>query len=352
MSENPWKPSARIREPAELLKPIRDPAGWYPADFAGTRCWSYELSGREIGQVMDAVVRVERRGLRLMDITREEFPLPTLGAALLDIRGELLDGRGFALIRGLPVEGRTREQTAVAFWGIGAYMGRAISQNRQGHLLGHVTDLGGDYAKVRGYMTRAHMKFHCDRADFLSLCCLHPARSGGAHRICSSVTLYNEMLRRRPDLVKELTFRFYRARKGELPPGVTEPWVRQPIFSVKDGYFAARGASAAIAKGQKLPGVPPLTAAQQEAIEMYRALADEIAIDIDFQPGDISYVNNHVTLHSRTEFEDWPEPERKRHLLRLWLSTDGARPVHEDIEREIRGVVLPDTELKASLEVV
>lgn len=350
MSENPWKPGSRERAPAELLKPIKDPAGWYPQDYDGTQCWAYRLSDREVGELMDAVADTERHGLGLMDISRDDFLLPTLGEALLEIRDEVMNGRGFALIRGLPVEGRTREQTAAAFWGIGTYMGQAISQNRQGHLLGHVTDLGGDYAKVRGYMTKAHMKFHCDRADILSLCCLQPAKSGGAHRVCSSVTLYNEMLRRRPDLVKELTFRFYRARSGELPPGVTEPWSRQPIFSVQDGYFAARGASAAIAKGQKLPGVPPLTSAQEEAIEMFKALTEEIYIDIDFEPGDISFVNNHVTLHSRTAFEDWPEAERKRHLLRLWIS-NRMRPVHADIETEIRGVTVEGTVLKASLEV-
>ncbi len=350
MSENPWKPSARVRKPAELMKPVEDPAGWYPQDFADSRCWMYRLNEREVAELMDAVAETERRGLALIDITQEEFRLPTLGAALTDIRDEVMEGRGFALIRGLPIAGRSREQTAAAFWGIGTYVGQAISQNRHGHLLGHVTDLGGDYAKVRGYMTRAHMKFHCDRADILSLCCLQPAKSGGAHRVCSSVTLYNEMLKRRPDLVEALTFRFYRARNGELPPGVTEPWTRQPIFSVQDGYFAARGASAAIAKGQQLPGVPRLTPAQEEAIAMYKTLAEEIYVDIDFEPGDISFVNNHVTLHSRTAFEDWPEAERKRHLLRLWIS-NGMRPVHADIEKEIRGVTVADTVLKASLDV-
>lgn len=350
MSENMWIPSNRDREPAVMGQPLKDPAGWYPADHNGNEHWMYCLSEREIGEIMDAVQRAEDRGLSLMDITRDEFPLPTLGEKLTEIQGEVMDGRGFAMIRGLPVEGRTREQTATAFWGIGTYMGEAVSQNGKGHLLGHVTDLGGDYAKVRGYMTKAHMKFHCDRADILSLCCLHPAKSGGAHRISSSVTVYNEMLKRRPELVKELTFRFYRARNGEIPPGEIHPYTRQPLFSITDGYFAARGASAAIAKGQKLEGVPPLTEAQEEAIAMYKALAEELYIDIEFQLGDITYVNNHTTLHSRTAFEDYPEPERKRHLLRLWLS-NRMRPVHEDIEKEIRGCTVEGTVLKASLEV-
>ena len=256
----------------------------------------------------------------------------------------------FALLRGLPVERMTRFQAAVAFWGIGQHIGKPVSQNNKGHLLGHVKDLGGDYNKVRGYMTRAHMGFHCDRADMLSLCCLHPAKSGGEHRICSSVTLYNEMLKRDPNLVHALFERFYRARAGEIPPGETEPWTRQPVFSITDGYFAARGANAAIRKAQGMPGVPKLTDVQVAAIDMYKKVADEIAFLIKFEIGDISYVSNHTVLHSRTAFEDFPEPERKRHLLRMWIST-GTRPMHPDIERDFHGVIIPGLKLTAPLDV-
>ncbi len=351
MTSNPWRTSPRHREPADIMQPIVESGAWRPEQYANSKEWIYQLNEREIGEIEDAVERIQASGLELINVTKDDFELPTLAAGLAEIRDEVMRGRGFALLRGLPLEGRTREQTALAFWGIGHHMGRANSQNTNGHLLGHVTDLGGDYAKVRGYMTKAHMKFHADRADILSLCCLHPAKSGGAHRICSSVMLHNEMLKRNPQLVKELTFRFYRARKGEIPPGESHPWTRQPIFSVTDGYFAARGASAAIAKAQKLEGVPPLTEAQKEAIAMYQDLCDELGINIDFQIGDISFVQNHVTLHSRTAFEDWPEPERKRHLLRLWIC-NGERPIHEDIDKELRGVAPKGTTPKASLEVV
>jgi hypothetical protein len=346
---NTWRPSRRYREPAELMQPIVDPAGWYPQEMKGEQ-WIYRLSEDEIAEVLDAVAATEAHGLALKDITRDNFPLPRLGKQLLDIREELMEGRGFALIRGLPVEGRSRAQTAAAFWGIGAHIGRAVSQNKHGHLLGHVKDLGGDYAKVRGYMTKAAMGFHADRTDILSLCCLSPAKAGGEHRICSSVTLYNEMLKSRPDLVKELTARFYSMRNGATPPG-EQPWIRQPIFSVQDGYFAARGPGAKVIKAQQLPGVPTLTEAQQEAIRMFNETAPKIALDIEFERGDISYVMNHVMLHSRTDFEDWPEPERKRHLLRLWLAT-GMRPVHPDIAYLLRGTLSEGAEDPTPLEVV
>lgn len=348
--KNLWAPGARTRKPAKLMEPIIDPAGWYPEELNPDE-WIYRLSEDEIAEIFQAVNTVEAAGFELKEITAEQFPLPKLGPRLVDIRDEVMEGRGFALVRGLPVQDRSRFQNAVAFWGLGAHIGKARSQNKHGHLLGHVKNIGEDYAKARGYMTKAAMDFHCDSADILSLCCLSPAKSGGEHRICSSVTLYNEMLKTRPDLVKELTARFYLARKGDIPPGETEPWDRLPIFSVTDGYFAGRGISAHMAKAQKIPGVPKYTEAQEEAIRMYKETAPKIAIDIDFEQGDISYVSNHVMLHSRTDFEDYEEPERKRHLLRLWLST-GMRPVHPDIARMLRGVPIEGDEDPTPLDVV
>lgn len=352
MYSNPWTPSRRHREPAELMKPIVDPAGWLPQDFEANDGWIYRLSDGEISEIVDAVDMVEAKGLAILEVTRDNFPLPRFSKALADIRNELTEGRGFALLRGLPIEGRTEAQTVKAFWGIGSHLGRVTPQNNQGHVLGHVKDLGGDYAKVRGYMTRAEMRFHSDSADILSLCCLHPAKSGGEHRICSSVALYNKMLESRPDLVEELSKRIYRVRMGKIPPGETEPWVREPTFSVEKGYFAAKGLGAFVRKAQDLPGVPKISEKLDEAIGVFMQMAREIAMDIKFERGDISYVFNHVTLHSRTQFEDWPEPERKRHLLRLWLSTDGYRPLNPDIARALRNVYLGDTKIQAPLEAV
>ena len=349
MAQNTWARSARERQPAEASKPLVDPAEWYPDDFRNSEEWLWRLSDAEIAEIEAAVAGVEARGLDIKDIRRADVPLPGFATALADIRDELLDGRGFVVIRGLPVKRMSRAQTAAAFWGIASYMGEAISQNAQGHLLGHVKDLGTDYTKVRGYQTRAHMAFHADQCDILSLCCLHPAKSGGAHRICSSVALHNEMLKRRPDLVNELTWKFYRSRSDDISPGET-PYIRQGIFNYQDGYFAARGVSANIAKAQNLPGVPKFTAAQVEALDMFKALAPELSMDVDLQQGDMSFVLNHVTLHSRSEFEDWPEPERKRHILRLWLTTHGRRPLPEEFAQQMVGIRVAGAIPKAPLD--
>ncbi len=347
---NNWQPSTGKREPAQLGKPIVDPAEWYPQDMDGKDFWIWDLSDGELSEVRSAVAGAEAAGRDLMEIEKDNFAIPTLSEGLAKIRKELTDGRGFALLRGLPADEMTHAQYAAAFWGIGKYIGDPLCQNAKGHMLGHVKDLNEDYSKARGYMTNAHMAFHCDQADLIALGCVHNAKAGGHHMVCSSVALYNEMLRRDPEAVALLGQLFYRSRQGEIPPGESDPWVRQPVFGFKDGFFAARGVSAAIDKAQGLPGVPDLTDKERAALKLFKEMAPELAIEIPFQHGDILFMCNHVTLHSRTEFEDWPEPERKRYLLRLWLHTHGARPVPEEISRWSNGVYTAETRFFAPLD--
>jgi hypothetical protein len=353
MAANPWRPSERRRQPAKLMEPIVESGCWYPDQLARTDYWVYRLSEGEIADIMDAVARVEARGLDIKDISRDDFPLSGAAATLRDIKKELMEGRGFALIRGLPIGGRTRYQNAAAFWGVSTHMGKPFSQNAEGHLLGHVINKGATMQDPtgRGYRSNEELGFHADGCDITALFCLETAKSGGQHRICSSVAVYNLMLQRRPELADALSFYFYMTRRGEIPVGETKPWFRQPVFSVKDGYFTARGASNTLKRAQRLEGVPKLTPAQIEAIEVYQQLANELAIDIDFEHGDMSYAQSHVTLHSRTAFEDWPEAERKRHLLRLWMTAGGERPLVPEVSREIeRGITVEGVELVAPLE--
>src|SRR5439155_26681195 len=141
-------------------------------------------------------------------------------------------------------------------------------------------------------------RFHTDACDYVGLLCLHPSKRGGESRIASSVTVYNRMLERRRDLVKVLTEDFYRSRSGEVSMGEL-PYFKQPIFSFTRGYFSATGVGAAIDKAQELPGVPKLTPSQKEAVEVYRQIVEKCALDIDFQRGDIQFINNLVILDTR-----------------------------------------------------
>lgn len=339
---------------AQPMQPVVDPAGWLPDDLRDVVAWSYRISERDSDELAAAVAAVRRHGVPIVEVARENFPLGGFADILSDVRRELMDGRGIVMLRGFPVERFDREEAAIAYLGLGGYLGKTMSQNKQGHILGHVKDLGGDYADAhtRGYMTNAEMRFHTDACDYVGLLCLRTSRSGGESRIASSVTVYNRILERRPDLAKVLTEDFYRSRSGETNAG-DAAFFKQPIFSFADGYFSATGAGAVIDKAQDLPGVPKFTPAQKEAIEVYRATVEESAVDIEFQPGDIQFLNNFVMLHTRRGFEDWSEPARKRHLLRLWLSDPAGRPIPAEQRsgRAGRGVRLDGVPLVAPLDV-
>lgn len=339
------------RQPAAPLKPVADPAGWTPSQFCEAEPWVQQLGPDDITDIMGAVARVERSSTPLTGIARADFDLPVAGRAFERIYEELTEGAGIVQLRGLPVRDMTRRQAAIAFIGIGTHFGTRRSQNAAGHVLGHVKDLGFDYddPKARGYQTSAAMGFHTDPCDFVALLCLKTAQSGGESRIVSSVNIYNEMLKRRPDLVEELAADFYWTRHGEIAPD-EEPFYRMPVFSFVDGYFSGRGVSSHILKAQALPGVPPFTAAQQEAIELFRALAHELAVDIPFKEGDFQILSNHVMLHSRRPYEDWENQAKKRHLLRLWLSHPGCRPVPELVRENFEGIEVAGYTPKAPLE--
>jgi hypothetical protein len=333
------------------MQPVVDPAGWTADEIARSSEGTHLLSNRHIAELDSAIAALHEQGLGLLDITRERFPLPTLGPLLRDIREELLDGCGFALIRGFPVARYAIEDAAMAFYGIGAWLGRAVSQNAKGHVLGHVRALGG-HAQAnplhRGYQTNEALRFHADSCDIVGLLCLRAAKSGGLSAVASSITVYNALLERRPDLVAELVRQWYMDRRGEVPAG-KKPWYRLAVYSVKDGYMSSRGGGTHIMSAQRFPEVPRLTDAQREALEVKARLTEELCLYQTFEPGDMQFLHNHVMLHARTAYEDYDEPERKRHLLRLWLTTDGARPLVAAYAERINGIVVPGSRLTAPL---
>jgi hypothetical protein len=335
------------------MQPVVDPADWSPASLGPVPDWSYRITARDRDELLAAVEHFRKLARPLSAVDRTSFPLPRLKDVLADIRSELMDGRGIVMVQGFPIDQLDRAGVALAYMGFGAYLGEKMVQNRHGHVLGHVKDLGENYGTTgRSYNTNAQVRFHSDACDYVGLLCLHPAKQGGDSRVASSVTLYNKMLERRPDLVEVLTRDFYRSHNGEMTPG-TCPWYKQPIFCFTDGYFSAIGAGSTIDKVLRLPGVPPLTPAQQEAIALYRSIVEEFAVDIEFKAGDIQFLANQVTLHSRRAFEDWPEPHRRRHLLRLWLRDPAGRPLPKEQRgsRRDRGVQIEGLKMTAPLDV-
>ena len=317
--------------PARRL--IEGPSVWIGAQLRDREAeWSYRLSPSEIAEVENAARAVRARGLDLAEIRRADFPLPTLGPVLERLRSEVLNGRGFVLLRGLPVENRPIEESATAYWGIGNYFGSARSQNAKGHLLGHVYDLGEGLTainpNIRGYATAERQNFHIDRCDLVALLCLRRAKAGGLSAIVSSMTLHNVMAERRPDLLERLYQPFPVDRRGEVPEGKA-PFYEAPVFNEHAGYVSVLYSRQYIGSAQRFPEARRLAAEDIEALDMFAELANdpELRLDMTFMPGDIQFLHNHTILHARTEYEDWPEPERKRHLLRLWLSPPEARPL-------------------------
>jgi hypothetical protein len=318
--------------PVRSRPPIEGPSAWVGADMRTREAeWSHRLSPSEVAEIETAVQAVQARGLDLTDIYREDFPLPTLGPVLDQLRSDVLDGRGFVLLRGMPVENRPVAESATAYWGVGTYFGSARSQNAKGHLLGHIYDLGGrseTNPNIRSYATAERQNFHIDRCDVVALLCLRRARSGGLSAIVSSMTLHNVMAARRPDLLERLYQTFPVDRRGEVPEGKA-PFYEAPVFNEHAGYLSVLYSRLHIGSAQRFPEAPRLTAEDIEALDMLAELAGdpELRLDMTFMPGDIQFLHNHTILHARTAYEDWPEVERKRHLLRLWLAPPGARPL-------------------------
>jgi Taurine catabolism dioxygenase TauD, TfdA family len=274
--------------------------------------------------------RLELDAGALNGLAPAEFPLPTLAPRLTAVTEQLLHGRGFVLLRGLPVERWGTRLSAVAFYGLGVHIGRPRTQNAQGHLLGHVRDLGlrSDDPNVRIYQTHERQTFHTDSADVVGLLCLQTAKSGGLSALVSSMTLYNELRERRPDLALRLFAPFATDRRGEVPVG-QKPYFAIPVFNWYADALSAIYQRQYIDSAQRFADAPRLTPADISALDLLDALTDDPALHLTMtlERGDLQFVHNHTLLHDRTSFDDFPEPARRRYLLRLWLAPPGGRPL-------------------------
>ena len=347
--------------PIGLPARIDGPSAWVgPVMAAGSSEWCMTLTPDDLAEIVAAT----EPWLADADITQivsaAQFPLPGLAPRLAGWLAELQTGRGFVLLRGLPVAQWGRRRSAVAFYGLGAHLGRARSQNAQGHVLGHVKDMGlsSTDPRVRIYQTHERQTFHTDSCDIVGLLCLHPAKTGGLSALVSSVTLYNTLRAGWPDLAAALFQPLATDRRGEIAPG-SKSYFEIPVFNWFDGHFAAIYQRQYIDSAQRLPEAPRLSAVQVRALDQLDALTNDPALHFTMalEPGDIQFVHNHSLFHDRTAFEDWLEPQRRRHLLRLWLSPPQAQALPavyaqrygSVIPGERGGVVLQGVELNAPL---
>ena len=313
-------------------RPIDAACAWTGAELQSRTDWIRPFKPSELAEIDAAVRAVQRRGLDWVDVSRDDFALPTFAGEIANIAQELETGLGMIMLRGLP-QTYTPDELRLAYWGIGAHIGTAVSQGGTGELLGLVEDEGKavDVTKRRGSKNALELDFHADRCDVVGLLCVRKSKAGGMSRVVSATAIHNEILRRRPDLMDAFYGDWHFSRQGDERPGEARTYPK-PFFGFREGFFTGLVSPLYIRAGQQFPEVPRLTPQQQEALRLYAALSNELALDMSFEPGDIQLLNNHLTYHARTSFEDYAEPERKRLLLRLWLSVPGSRPLPQGYE--------------------
>jgi hypothetical protein len=310
---------------------IESPADWSPAALEARRDWIHQLTAPEIVEVEAAFHAYKASGRALVDMEITDFSLDRYAVVIERALKQLEEGPGVFMIRGFPVERYSADDMRIIYWGIGKHLGVARSQSTEGDVIGDVRDLRlpEDSPRFRGYKTAGGNVYHCDTCDVTGLFVLCPAKLGGVSHVASTVAIHNEIARRRPDLLSVLYQPFIWSMQGQEHPGDAQ-YYEQPIFTLQDEHFSCRYMRPHIRQAQRrFAEVPRLTKAQEESLDLIDALVanPEFHHCTNFQPGDLQLVNNHVTLHARTPFEDYDDPTRRRHLLRMWLSVNNSRPL-------------------------
>lgn len=309
-----------------LKEKIQGPVAWKGKELAKDDSWIYYLSKETITAFENALSHVKQKGLKAPDFTKEDFPIPGLADEISGLIDELENGRGFLLIRGLPIERYTDEEASIIYYGLGLHMGIPVTQNEKGDLLGHVTNIGSsDIKNTRVYQTNTRLPYHTDLSDVVGLLSLRKAKSGGLSSLVSAVTVYNEILENYPEYLSILYRPVYFANLGEELPTLS------PIFSFYKDKLSCRYMRGYIELGNEKRGVQ-LSRVETEAFDLIDALLhdEENRLDMMMEPGDIQFANNYTVLHSRTNFEDYEELERRRHLLRLWLKMPNTRELDSE----------------------
>lgn len=350
--------------------PIQGSAAWYGADLDRSGDWIRTLNDTHKGEIAAALGRVKNRPL--FAFGRADFPLAATAELLANINDELENGHGAVRLRGLPVERYSEDELRQIFWGIGCHLGTAVYQNAAGEIMGEVRDETRmekpsfdkvDPGKVASSRSRSRstgpLRWHTDRCDVIALMCVRNARAGGISKLASIPTIYNEILRRRPDLAELLCHDYWRARPADEDGLRPDRVFAMPVFGFRDGKITSQYSRTYVEQAQEVEGVPKLTAAQNEALDMLAAVADEVCLHSAFEAGDIQLLNNHLIYHGRTAYEDDAATRQERLLLRLWLSVPNSRRLPEGFETlwgsiqpgAVRGgVVHPETGTRVPTE--
>jgi hypothetical protein len=320
-----------VNEDLDRLQPITSAAAWRgDALGAGTE-WIYELADHQVDELERAGAQLVHENPDLRFVQAGDYPIPSLTGALAEWAADCDSGRGFVLVRGLRTELYSDALSAAIYYIVALHLGEPMPLGQLRDVFDHVyatSDKTIDDPTALSARIRDRLPFHSDSSDIVGLMCLRPARAGGASCLVSGAQIYNEILASRPDLARlmfePLHWDWY--RQDHHAPART---YTSPMVSITDGVFSMYAGALYVLTAQDYPEVPRLRPEQIELLELFDAIAEEpgMAIEMDFRPGDIQWLSNYAALHSRTTFVDWPEPQRRRHLLRVWLHRAGGRPL-------------------------
>jgi hypothetical protein len=304
------------------LAPAEGRAVWYGPQIDYRAEGMHTLSAAEIDEIDAALAHLHSFGeTDFPGITPQTFPLPGLGKFFAGLGQELLHGRGFLLLRGLPRERYSLDDIGLIYYGLGVHLGRPVAQSYQGELLGNVIDVSDVEAQARGYHAGGGQRMHSDNCDVVSLMCVRAARSGGISRIVSAAAVHNRLLEERPDLLEALYGEWvFRRMELDAQYGTGPMTKNVVIFSRETGHLTCNVSGSYPYRAAKA-GDWVMTSVQIEALnEMARiAASPELYLDMSIGEGDIQFLNNRAILHGRTDYEDSPEIATRRHMLRLWL---------------------------------
>ncbi|CAM5249331.1 hypothetical protein SXANM310S_04295 [Streptomyces xanthochromogenes] len=315
-------------------EPVTGAGVWRAGDFSGPGDWTEVLEECEIAEVERALAVAKGHGSSPGTLSVDDFPLPTVKRRLEGIVDELEFGRGFAVLRGLPVEKWTVEDAKLVYWGIGLHLGTPVSQNAAGELMAHVRDhsegeLGDPSVETRAYRTRSELPFHTDSADIVGLLCLRNSGRGGESTLASSMTIYNHLLAHHRELLGLYYRGFVYDRRAENA-GDEIPYYRNSVYGYFDGLLNCRFYMTHYIESATVKSGIPLSDIERHALELFQEIGsmEEHCLTMKLRTGDIQLLNNNVVVHGRSAFQD--EPGRRRDLLRLWLNTRKARKYPDD----------------------
>jgi hypothetical protein len=315
-----------------LAEPVVGPSVWRGDDLADGDRWTIHLGEEDFADFERALGHLSGQGPRpVTEIEAADFPLPHFRERIGDILGRLEQGPGLVLLRGLPIYDRfSEEQAAAIYWGIGRHMGNLVPQNRAGDLIGHIRDLGRRGPHERAYATNEDLGFHTDSTDIVGLMCLRPALYGGESFVASSGLLYNIVIQEHPEYLPILSKNFPTDWRSEEPPG-SPGWYLEPLYSYFGGALSATVRTGRAMSAMRFHEVPRLSADEVSCFMYFDSLPKRpgVALGMRLQTGDVQFLNNFVTVHTRTAFADDPDdPAHRRHLLRLWISRpENGRPL-------------------------